>query len=81
MYNEDFKLATKARLNACSPYSNFKVGAALRTRDGKIYLGCNIENYGIQGICAERVGFAKALSDGEREVESITIVGGHSHKD
>lgn len=73
---EDINLAKKARLNACSPYSNYQVGAALRTKSGKVYLGCNIENHGIQGICAERTAFAKALSEGEREFESITVVGG-----
>lgn len=75
MYKEDIDLAKKARLNACSPYSNYQVGAALRTKSGKVYLGCNIENHGIQGICAERTAFAKALSEGEREFESITVVG------
>ena len=73
---EDINLARKARLNACSPYSNYQVGAALRTKSGKVYLGCNIENHGIQAICAERTAFAKALSEGEREFESITVVGG-----
>ena len=76
MYKEDVELAKSARLNAWSPYSNFQVGAALRTKSGKVYLGCNIENHGIQGICAERTAFAKALSEGEREFESITVVGG-----
>ena len=71
MYNEDIELAKSARFNAYSPYSNFQVGAALRTKSGKIYTGCNIENHGIQGICAERIAFAKALSEGEREFESI----------
>ena len=75
MNNEDIELAKKARLNSYSPYSNFQVGAALRTRSGKIYWGCNVENHGIQGICAERTAFVKALSDGEREFESITVVG------
>ena len=75
MYQEDIELARKARLNACSPYSNFEVGAALRTKDGKIYTGCNIENHDIQSICAERTAFVKALSEGEREFESICIVG------
>lgn len=73
---EDINLAKKARLNACSPYSNYQVGAVLRTKSGKVYLGCNIENHGIQAICAERTAFAKALSEGEREFESITVVGG-----
>ena len=75
MYKEDIELAKKARLNACSPYSNFEVGSALRTKSGKVYTGCNIENHGIQGICGERTAFAKALSEGEREFTSITIVG------
>ena len=75
MNKEDLELAKKARLNAHSPYSDFQVGAALRTKSGKIYLGCNIENHGIQGICAERTAFAKALSEGEREFECITVVG------
>lgn len=75
MHNEDIELAKKARLNAHSPYSNYEVGAALRTKSGKVFLGCNIENHGIQGICAERTAFAKALSEGEREFERITIVG------
>lgn len=75
MYNEDIELAKKARLKAHSPYSNFQVGSALRTKSGKIYLGCNIENHGIQGICAERTAFAKAISEGEREFECITVVG------
>ena len=72
---EDIEIAKTARLNAYSPYSNFQVGAVLRTKSGKIYKGCNIENHGIQGICAERTAFVKALSEGEREFESITVVG------
>lgn len=75
MNNKDIELAKKARFNACSPYGKFQVGAALRTKSGKIYLGCNIENHGIQAICAERTAFVKALSEGEREFESITVVG------
>ena len=75
MNKEDIELAKKVRLNAYSPYSNFQVGSVLRTKSGKVYTGCNIENHGIQGICSERVAFVKALSEGEREFESITIVG------
>lgn len=75
MNKEDIKLAKEARLNAYSPYSNFQVGVALRTKSGKVYLGSNIENHGIQCICGERTAFAKALSEGEREFESITVVG------
>ncbi len=81
MKDENVELAKKARLNSHSPYSNFQVGAALRTKSGKVYLGCNIENHGIQGICAERTAFAKALSEGEREFESITVVGGPKGKE
>ena len=81
MYNEDIEFAKSARLKAYSPYSNFQVGAALRTKSGKTYIGSNIENHGIQGICAERTAFAKALSEGEREFESITVVGSTKGKE
>ncbi|MBO5529882.1 MAG: cytidine deaminase [Bacilli bacterium] len=81
MYKEDIELAKKARLNACSPYSNFEVGTALRTKSGKVYTGSNIENHGIQGICAERTAFVKALSEGEREFKSITIVGAKKNEE
>lgn len=59
------------------PYSNFRVGAALLTRDGKVYTGCNIENaaYGPTN-CAERTAFFKAVSEGERHFDAICIVGG-----
>ena len=72
---EDIEIAKRARLFAHSPYSNFQVGVALRAKSGKVYMGCNIENHGIQGICGERTAFAKALSEGEKEFESITVVG------
>lgn len=75
MHKEDIEIAKKARLFSHSPYSNYQVGSALRTKSGKIYMGCNIENHGIQGICGERTAFAKALSEGERYFESITVVG------
>ena len=75
MYIEDIEMAKKARLFSYSPYSNFQVGTTLRTKTGKLYTGCNIENHGIQGICGERTAFAKALSEGERDFESITVVG------
>lgn len=72
---EDLELAKKARLNSYSPYSNYQVGCALRTKSGNVYLGCNIENHGIQSLCSERTAFVKALSEGERDFESITVVG------
>ena len=75
MHMQDIEIAKKARFSAHVPQCQFQVGAALRTKEGKIYSGCNIENHGIQGICAERTAFAKALSEGERNFESITVVG------
>ena len=75
MYKEDINSAKKVRLNSYSPYSNFQIGATLRTKSGKTYLGCNVENHGIQSVCAERTAFLKALSEGEKEFECITIVG------
>lgn len=67
--------AKKASKNSYSPYSNYMVGAALLTNDNKIYTGCNIENNGIQSICAERVAFSKALSEGQKEFKAIAVVG------
>ena len=69
--------AEKARDNAHARFSNFKVGAALRTKSGKIYGGCNIENasYGLT-VCAERVALFKAISEGERKFEAIAVVTG-----
>lgn len=69
--------AKKARLHAYTPYSHFQVGAALETKAGKIYHGCNIENaaYGPTN-CAERTAFFKAVYEGEREFIRIAIVGG-----
>ena len=58
-----------------SPYSNFKVAAALLTKQGNIYTGCNIENVAYSpGNCAERTAIFKAVSEGEREFEAICIV-------
>ena len=68
--------AKKARENAYTPYTNYKVGCALLTKNGKIFSGCNIENDGIMSIYAERVAFAKAISEGEKEFECILVLGG-----
>ncbi len=60
-----------------SPYSGFKVGAALLTKDGKIYTGCNIENSAYSPTCCgERTAFFKAVSEGKRDFKAIAIVGG-----
>ena len=68
--------ALKARENSYSPYSNYCVGAALLTRDGKIYTGCNIENAAFSPTnCAERTAFFKAVSEGERQFSAIAIAG------
>ena len=74
--------AKKARLKAYTPYSNFKVGAALLTKSGKVYLGCNIENATYTPTnCAERTAFFKAVSEGDREFEKIAIVGAKDGED
>lgn len=67
--------AKEAREKAHAPFSNFKVGAALKTKDGKIFTGCNIENasYSLT-ICAERVAIFKAISEGNTEFEEIAVV-------
>ena len=57
-----------------SPYSKFKVGAILHTKDKKTYTGVNIENMGIQSICAERCAFAKAISSGVKKNEYSHII-------
>jgi len=66
--------ARKAKKNAYSPYSEFKVGAALKTSNGKIFSGCNVENvsYGLS-ICAERTAVFKAVSEGYKGIDSIAI--------
>ena len=66
--------ARQARRRAHAPFSHFRVGAALRTKDGRIVTGCNIENatYGLT-ICAERVAVFKAVSDGMRRFDAISV--------
>jgi cytidine deaminase len=68
------ELANEARRRAYVPYSNYRVGAALRTKSGRIFTGCNIENAAYPtGMCAERVAVFKAVSEGEREFEVIAV--------
>ena len=67
--------AQRARLQSVAPFSNFLVGAAVRTENGKVYTGCNIESasYGLT-VCAERVAIWKALSEGERHFTELAVV-------
>ena len=71
------KAGTKARDNALADFSRFKVGAALRSADGAIYAGCNVENATLGlTVCAERVALWKALSEGARSFHEIAVVTG-----
>ena len=68
--------AFEAREKAYTPYSHFRVGAALLVKSGKVYTGCNIENAGYTPTnCAERTALFKAVSEGERKFDAIAIVG------
>jgi cytidine deaminase len=68
-------LANAARQRAYAPYSNYPVGAALRTKTGRMYTGVNVENAAYpHTMCAERVAIFKAISDGEKEFEVISVV-------
>jgi cytidine deaminase len=77
--SEDFEslieAAKEARLQSVAPFSNFQVGAAVRTASGKVYTGCNVESasYGLT-VCAERVAIWKALSEGERQFTELAVV-------
>lgn len=76
MTNEELiQIAKQASQNAYAPYSKFRVGAALVTKQGKVYTGCNIENasYGATN-CAERTAIFKAVSEGEREFVRIAVI-------
>lgn len=71
------KLAAESAKAAYSPYSGFKVGAALLCADGTVYTGCNIENSAYSAtVCAERVAFFKAISEGKTDFEAVAIAGG-----
>lgn len=76
-YDALIAAAKQARENAHAPYSNFRVGAALLAKSGRIYTGCNVESasYGLT-CCAERVAILKAVSEGERGFEAIAVVTG-----
>ncbi len=77
--NEELKKliesAKQVREKAHAPFSEFKVGAAVETKDGRVFIGCNIESasYGLT-VCAERVAIWKAVSEGEKEFTNLTVV-------
>ena len=73
--NELLVTAADSRLKAYSPYSNFKVGAALRAADGRVFTGCNVENvsFGLT-MCAERVAIGSAVQAGAMEFDALAIV-------
>ena len=81
-YKELARAAIRARRNAYAPYSNFYVGAAILSTDGRIFAGCNVENaaYGA-GICGERTALFKAVSEGAQEFEAIAVCGGSAEID
>ena len=74
MDRELVRAAREVRKLAYAPYSGFSVGSAIRTRSGRIFTGCNVENssYGLT-ICAERVALAKAVSEAERDFDTIVV--------
>lgn len=74
--DEAIKACKSALESSYAPYSNYHVGATLVCKNGKIYSGCNVENHGIMSICAERVAFTKAISEGEKDFDYIVVCGG-----
>ena len=77
IYDELAELAVSMTQKSYAPYSGYKVGAALLTKSGKIFLGCNIENSAFSPtVCAERVAIFKAVSEGELEFSAIAVAGG-----
>lgn len=74
--NELVQMALDARKNSYSPYSNYKVGAAILCEDGTVYTGCNVENASYPcGICGERTAVAKAVSEGHKKFTAIAMAG------
>lgn len=77
-YGELLKMAIENRKTSYSPYSKFRVGAALLAKNGRVFGGGNIENSSFGATnCAERTAIFKAVSEGEREFEAIAIAGGY----
>ena len=77
LYQSLMETAAAAREFSYSPYSGYRVGAALLGRSGRVYTGCNVENAGYSPTnCAERTAVFKAVSEGERTFSAIAVVGG-----
>ena len=77
LYQSLMETAAAAREFSYSPYSGYRVGAALLGKSGKVYGGCNVENAGYTPTnCAERTAIFKAVSEGEREFSAIAVIGG-----
>ncbi len=72
---ELLRQAREARMRAYAPYSSYAVGSAIRTVEGRIFTGCNVENasYGLS-VCAERVALFKAVSEGARTVVAVAVI-------
>ena len=69
-------LARSVRVHAYAPYSNYHVGAVLRAANGKLYVGCNVENAAYpEGTCAEAGAIAAMVADGERQIEAVVVMG------
>ena len=76
-YRELYEKAQDMVNKAYAPFSKFKVGAALLSKDGRVFTGVNVENSSLGGtICAERTAFVKAISEGAREFQAIAVVSG-----
>ena len=73
--NELIEMAIEVRANSHAPFSNFKVGAVVVTKEGEIFTGCNVESasYGLT-VCAERVAIWKAVSEGKKEFKHVIVV-------
>ena len=81
LYRSLMETAVGAREFSYSPYSGYRVGAALLSADGRIFTGCNIENAGFTPTnCAERTAVFKAVSEGAREFSAIAVVGGPGYR-
>ncbi len=75
-----YNLALDAMNHAYAPYSNFKVGSAIRTVNGKLYSGANVENAAYpEGCCAEAASISAMIRDGERQIQDIAVVGHGEH--